>query len=109
MYYYNKRMLFLNILGFIITLTSILGIIFFFINPVITIVCAVLSILNSVIQIFAGQQNNFTTELITGIIAVIIAFIAKISYINTICIALCIGDVLMNIMGLIFIAFQKHR
>ena len=109
MYYYNRRIAVLNVFGFLSALISIIGIILFFINPIITIICAAFSIINSILQVFIGEQNNFSTEIFTIIISVIVAFIAKISYINTISFALCIGDALLQIVGWIFMALQKHR
>lgn len=110
MYYYNsKATIFLNLLGFISAIVSIAGIVLFFFNPALTIICAIVSIINSLLQVFIGEQNNFSTEILTIVIAAIISFIAKISYINTICFALCISNALFYIVGLIFMAIQKHR
>lgn len=109
MNYYKKRLAFLSLFGFISALISVVGIIFYFVNPIVTIICAAFSIINSILQVFIGEQNNFSTEIFTIIIAVIIALIAKISFINTICFALCIADALLQIIGWIFMAFQKDR
>lgn len=109
MYYYNKMFAFLNAFGFISSLISIIGIILFFINPVFTFFCASFSIINSILQVFVGEQNNFSTEILTIIIAIIIAFVAKISYINTISFALCVSDALLSIIGWIFVANHKLR
>lgn len=109
MMHYYKLFAFLNAFGLISSLISVIGIILFFINPVFTIFCAAFSIINSILQVFFGEQNSFSTEtiIIIIIIAVIIASLAKISYINTISFALCIGEVLLCIIGWIFMLLQK--
>lgn len=109
MMFYYKMLAFLNAFGFISGLLSIIGIILFFINPVFTIFCAAFSIIDSILQIFFGEQNNFSTEIFTIIIAVIIACIAKLSYINTISFALCICNALLWIIGWIFVANNKSH
>ncbi len=81
------------------TIISIIGIIFFFVNPTVTTVCACFSIINSFIQVIYGDQKNFSTEILTVIIAIIISGIAGISYWNTICLSLCIADVLLTVLG----------
>lgn len=90
-------------------LAAIIGIIFFFINPAITIVCAIISVLNSIIQVVFGGQNNLNTEIATIIIAVIIALIIDTSIINIICFALCAADILMLISGWIFMLIMYKR
>ena len=100
---------FISILGAISTIASIVGIIFFFINPTVTIVCAAISALNSILQVTFADQNNITTEIVTIIIAVIVAFIIQKPIFPIICFALCLGDTLMSVLGWIsmFIFYKK--
>lgn len=98
-----------TIFGILSVVAAIVGVIFFFINPTVTIVCAVISILNSIIQVVCGDQNNLTTEIATIVIAIIIALIADISIFNTICFALCIVEALMTVIGWIFMLVAGRR
>lgn len=100
---------FFSILGLISTIASIIGIIFFFINPTVTIICAVISALNSILQVAFGDQNNITTEIVTIIIAVIVALIIQKPIFPIICFAICIADAIMSVLGLIsmFIFYKK--
>ena len=100
---------FISILGAISTITSVIGIIFFFINPTVTIVCAAISALNSLLQITFGDQSNITTEIVTIIIAIIVALIIQKPIFPIICFALCLGDTLMSVLGWIsmFIFYKK--
>lgn len=93
---------FATIFGVLSTIVSILGIIFFFINPSVTCYCALFSLLNSLIQITVGGQNNLNTEISTIIIALIIALIGRLNILRTISFAICLIDVLMYIFGLIY-------
>lgn len=90
---------FFNILSF---LAVIIGVIAFFINPVITIFCGVISIMNSIIQVVMADQNNLNTEIATIIVAVIIALIFDLSIINIVSFALCAIELLMTVLGWIF-------
>lgn len=98
-----------NISGFISSLTSILGTIFYFFNPTVTIVCAILSILNSLIQVVFGDQNNLNTEIATIIIAAIVALFIKTSIFNFTCFAICAVDSLILIIGWIFMIFTYKK
>ena len=84
-------------------ITSIIGIIFFFCGyPIVTIVCAVISLVSSVVNVVKGEQHGFITEIITIIIGLIIALIANIDIINGIAVAICIGDAGLTVFGLLF-------
>ena len=91
-------------------LASIIGAIFFFVNPTITIVCAIICVFNSIVQVICRNQKNLITEILTVIIAIIIAAIADLLIFDTICFALCIVEALMNIFGWIFmfVAMKKY-
>lgn len=103
-----NKSFFITILGAVSTIASIVGIIFFFIDPTVTIICAIISALNSILQIALGDQNNITTEIVTIIIAVIVALIMQKTIFPIICFALCLVDALMSILGWIsMFAFYK--
>ena len=90
-------------------LASIIGVRFFFINPTITIICAVVTLFNSVVQTVCGDQNNLNTEIFTVVIAIIIALIAELSIFNIIGFALCIVETLMNIIGWIIMLVTTKK
>ena len=93
-----------NLIGFISTLTSIVGVIAFFCKAFpLLIFCAVISILNSFIQVIFGEQNNFTTEIATIILFGIISFFAKANIPIMISFGICIADVIMSVLGWISI------
>lgn len=101
--YYYKRIALLNLMSLISFVASAAGIIMFFTKPVVTVFCGVFSIVESLLQVIFGEQNSIITEILTIVIAIVIAFIAKLSYMQTIGFALCVVNVLLYIIGLFFI------
>ena len=101
---------FTNIVSVLSIVLCIVGIVFFFINPIITVICGVFSALNSIIQILFGEQNGLTTEVITIAIAAVIAKITNSSTIIAICFGLCIIDLLFSIIGwsVMFFTFKRR-
>ena len=89
----------INIIGAISTLVSFVGVIGFFFNPTITVVCGIISAADSLLQFFFGQQNNLSTEIFTVIVSLIIALIFKLSILTTICFALCLVSAIFSILG----------
>lgn len=100
---------FATVFGFISTIASIIGFICFFSNPSITLICAGTSLFNSFIQVVLGEQKNFTTEIITIFIAVIISFFADISTVMVIAVALCVADAALSIFGWILMLFAYKK
>lgn len=105
-----KTNLFITFLGVTATILSILGIVFFFINPFITFLCAVFSLFNSVIQICFGYQNNFNTETSTIIIGLIISLIIKQPILKIVSLFVCVADILFLVSGWIvmFLLYKKR-
>ena len=90
------------------TLSTIIGIIFYYIGlPIVTIISACLSILDSILQVKYGDQNSLATEVITVIIGVIVALIAKISIIPCVAVTICFGSAILGVFSL-FILFTSH-
>ena len=85
--------------GIISAISALVGVICYFINPVITIVCGVVSLINSVIQIAFGDQNNFGTEFFSIIVAVIISLIFDLPIFTFIGFILCVVEVIMAFLG----------
>lgn len=100
---------FMSVISAVSIIASVVGIIFFLINPTVTVVCGILTFLNSIIQVIWGDQNNLSTEFITIIISIIIALIAKLSTFHVVCFALCLVETLMTIIGWIvmFVNIKK--
>lgn len=97
-----------RITGVLSTLTSVLGIIFYFVNPVVTIYCAVFTLIDSIMQIRYGGQNNFCTEALEIIIGSAIALIAKLNYWYTVSFVICIGTLLLWFIGIISMMIATH-
>lgn len=97
-----------RISGILSVVFAILGIIFWFINPLVTVICAVLTLIDSVIQIKYGGQNGFATEILEIIIGSAIAIIAKLNYLNTVSFVLCIGTFLLWFVGIISIIISSN-
>lgn len=106
---HERMFLISRIFSLLTTIISIIGIIFYFVNPTVTTVCACFSVINSFIQIIYGDQKNFSTEILTVIIAVIVSGIRDLSYWNTICFSLCIADVLLAVLGWISLLILMFR
>lgn len=103
------RYRFVNVCGFISILVSIAGVICFFINPTITIVCGVVSVINSLIQRFFGEQNSLITEFFTIFVAIIVAVIAKLAILQTVSFALCLDETILGVIGWIIVAIKLNR
>lgn len=86
-------------IGTLSTISSVIGLIYFFINPTVTIICGIISIINSIIQVLFSDQNSLTTETLTIFISIIVALIIHKPIFQTVCFALCIGDVLFLLLG----------
>ena len=88
-----------GIIGFVSSISAIVGVVFWFINPTVTIVCALITIIDSIIQVIFGDQNNLTSEIATVIISAIISLIAKTPTFETICFGLCLVAAVFAIIG----------
>ena len=97
-------------MGTISLVASIVGVIFYFINPTVTIICGIISVINSVYQCCKGVQNNINTELAAVALGLLGAIIFKVSIFATICFALCVAESVLMIAGtlLMFIFFKKR-
>lgn len=91
-----------TVISSITNITPFIGIIFYFLNfPAITIACAILQLLNSVIQCINGTQKGLLTEIITLVGAIIINIFVKASVIPFCALVFCIIDALMIAVGII--------
>ena len=95
---------FARFFNFVSSIASMIGIVCFFINPTITIICGILSLVNSILQVAFSDQNNLSTEITTIIIAIILALIIKTPIIPLIALFLCGVEILMLIISWIFIS-----
>ena len=95
--------MFILIFGIVSAIMSVIGIVFYFSdNQTITIVAAVISLLDFIIQVVGGKQNSLIAEIVTIIIAIIVSTIFKLSFFNTLAIFICFADSLLTISGYIF-------
>ncbi len=98
-----------GISSIISTMTEIVGIIFFFSNPTITIFCAIVSWINSFLQSVYGGQRTFNTEIATIVISAVIAVIIKKPVFSIICFGTCIGSLLCLFFGWILMLFFYNK
>ena len=89
-----------NILGFLSFAASVVGIVLFFGKGADLIVWfALFSLLSSLVNVVWGDQNNLNTEILTIIIGAVISSFTALTLLSGISIALCVGDVVMQIIG----------
>lgn len=86
-----------SFVGFVASITGIIS--FLLNNPIITVICAVVTLVDSGIQIFIGDQNSFITEILTVLIGAIIGLITKIGIFSGIAVALCFVCAFMTLLG----------
>ena len=95
--------MFILIFGIVSAIMSVIGIVFYFSdNQTITIVAAVISLLDFIIQVVGGKQNSLIAEIVTIIIAIIVSTIFKLSFFNTLAIFICFADLLLILIILSF-------
>lgn len=88
---------------------SVVGIVFFFINPIITILCGVLSLLSSIINVTYGDQNNLSTEISTIIIASVVALFTNLNWLEFSTFLLCTAEIIVLIVGWLTNAFVSRK
>ena len=98
-----------TISGTVGTISSFVGSIFFFININVTIICALILIVDSFIQVIFGEQNNLTTEVLTVIVAIIVALIIDANILHTIVFAMCIVTAVFSILGWVLMLISYKR
>ena len=100
----------LTITNLLAIISSIIGVLSFFVFPayfsVIVLVCACLCMLHSVLNVIFGDQNNLTTEITTIIIGVIISLIFHLNMRNTICVSICVAEILFTLFPFLLILFS---
>lgn len=93
----------LGTLGTAVFLFAIAGIVCFFLKLYnITVICACLTILNTLLQLMVGGQRDFAIEIAAVIIGLLAARFARAelsTWIYFVSVALCFGDALLQILG----------
>ena len=98
----GKKELFIEVLTWISFLLGIAGIVFYYLrNYTITYICAGISIFHSVINVLWGDQKGFGSEIVTVIIGILVALIFKCSFWPCLAVAVCYGEILICLGGLI--------
>ena len=97
----NRKVIFLPaIISFI---ASIIGVICYYSDIYqVTIICGIISLINSFLHVIFGNQNSLATEIVTIIIAAIIAIIFEFPFFSFVSLFICIADILFQLIGLIF-------
>jgi len=92
--------LFTMISSVVATISGLIGVISFFLgNPLITIVCAVICLCNSVIQVLFGGQNGFFTEIIAILVGLVVNRFVGMWWLPIVSVAICIENILFSITG----------
>ena len=99
----------MKFLSAITLICAILGIIFTFINPIVSIICASICIIHSICNVIFGDQNNLSSEIMTVIGAVIIALIFDFNILNTICFFICLAEFILRIVSVIVAEQTKGK
>lgn len=95
---------FVETLGGIELFVFLAGVVFYFTgNVTYTYFCAAFSLLHSFLNVVFGDQNDWSSELATMLIAVVISLIIKKQMLDIIAVALCIASVLFGLPGLILV------
>lgn len=63
------------------------------------IIAGVFSLVNSIIQVFGGDQKNWGTEILTIIGAILVAVIWNFNVFRTICFFLCLAEIVLLLFG----------
>lgn len=102
--------MFATILGILSTITSVVGTIAFFNQATALLcICAVISIVNSLVQVIGGSQNNLNTEIATVVIFSIISFFTNNGWLNMVAFGLCVVEVAMTVLGWIMMLFMMRK
>jgi len=75
----------------------------------IVLLCGIVSLINSFIQIIFGEQNSIITEAVTIVIALIISVVFDISWLIVVPLTLCIVDFIITILGWIQMAYFARK
>ena len=99
-----------SLFGIASVITSAIGTVAFFTHSyTLLIVCAVISIADSLIQIIWGEQNNLNTEIATIVIFSVVSFFSNVKWIILVSFGLCISSLLITIVGWVLILFFIKR
>ncbi len=85
------------------SLFAVAGIVFYFLGFVwITILCALISISDSIIQVVWGEQNSFATEILAAFIGVVVSIFAHVPLFGVVALAICIESTALLLIGFLF-------
>lgn len=103
---------FVNVCSTLSWMTSIVGFVFAFFNPVVTIVCGAFSLFSSIMNVCFGDQNNWNTELFTIVIGIMIGCFSDISIWLSVAAALCLVSGIFGVVGVavnIYVFIRSKR
>lgn len=99
-----------TIFGFASTISSIVGVIAFFTDSFpLLLICAGISLINSLIQVIFGDQNNLSTEISTVIISLIISFFVKAQWYIVISLGLCVVESAVCVLGWVTMLIMTRK
>ena len=95
--------------NFVGTLVGAVGCVFLFFNPIVTLYCAVASIVCSFVNVVLGDQNSLGSELLASLIGYIVSLLAGAEWYICIAGALCIESFALWLIGLLCMALYRKR
>lgn len=95
----------ISIISFLGTIT---GIVLYFLGyPMVTFVCAILSVIDSFLQRFVGEQDNFVMESLSISVGFVVGYFLNIPFYLSMALALCIEHTLVVLIGYIYKIYTK--
>ncbi len=95
-------------LAVLLNVVYIIGSICYFFNPVITVICAIISVIESITNFLRGAQNSLITEIFTLVIGFILALVFNQNIFLFLCFSLCAGAAITFVLGtIIFFILNK--
>lgn len=87
------------------TVSSLLGIIFFYTNiPIGLLICTCILLMDTLYEFITGRLKGFFTTILSVVIGVVIASFCDKTLLEYVCVCLCFESLLSGILGLIFMS-----
>ncbi len=69
------------------------------------VICAAISLANSLIQCICGAQNNLVTEIVTIMVGAVVSAFWDIGFLNCVALLLCVCEIIMTVLGYALMVF----
>lgn len=95
----------LNILSFVSIFTSIWGLIALSDNPTVTIICAIIALINCIATVICTTEKGMKAEVIAVVVGIIVAVTNDMPWYLGAATGLCLASAVMGILGILWIVF----